>query len=414
MLSAQNRPVIEATLPVIGAHIGQITPIFYGKMFEAHPELLEGTFSRANQRNGSQPEALAGSIARFATWLLEHPDSVPEELLARIAHKHASLDVRPDQYQIVHDSLFAAIVEVLGEAVTPEVAAAWDEVYWLMANALIAMEQGLYASLPSDTGYTPWRIASIAEDTDSVKTFELVPASDAPVAAGKPGQYVSVRLETADGLLQPRQFSLSCDAASTEHRIITVKRDDDGEISPVMHSRLAVGDVIEVSPPFGLNALPEDDGRPLALITAGIGITVASGVLCALKRAGDSRTVTVIHANQTLSSIARRAQVQEAVTALPNAAAHWFLRGESPAAGELSASETVHLDEKISLADLGVTSDAHVFLCGPFEFMKAMREQALELGAAPEDIHYDAFGPDLWMVQPGARVDDADPAVKAL
>lgn len=30
-----------------------------------------------------------------------------------------------------------AIVDVLGDAATPEVAAAWDEVYWLMANMLI-------------------------------------------------------------------------------------------------------------------------------------------------------------------------------------------------------------------------------------------------------------------------------------
>ena len=28
----------------------------------------------------------------------------------------------------------------------PEVAAAWDEVYWLMANALINQERGLYSA----------------------------------------------------------------------------------------------------------------------------------------------------------------------------------------------------------------------------------------------------------------------------
>ena len=39
-----------------------------------------------------------------------------------------------------------AIVDVLGDAVTAEVAAAWDEVYWLMANALINQERGLYSA----------------------------------------------------------------------------------------------------------------------------------------------------------------------------------------------------------------------------------------------------------------------------
>ncbi|GAA1353255.1 globin domain-containing protein [Falsarthrobacter nasiphocae] len=395
MLSATSRPVIEATLPVIAAHIEDITPVFYGKMFAARPDLLEGTFSRANQKNGTQPQALAGSIARFATWLLENPDTMPEELLARIAHKHTSLNVRADEYPTVHEHLFAAIVEVLGDAVTPEVAAAWDEVYWLMADALIKMEKGLYEGLSADVGYTPWRIAEITEETESVKTFRLEPADDSVATPGRPGQYVSVRLTTEDGLLQARQFSLSCSPESTEKRVITVKRDQDGEISPVMHSRLAVGDVIEVSPPFGLNALPSDDGRPLAFITAGIGITVTSAALCSLKRAEDSRSILAVHADKSFSTVARLEPVKQAIEALPNARAEWFLREETGAD---------HRTDKVNLAELGVTPETHVFLCGPMAFMQAMREQALEIGVAPQDIHYDAFGPDIWMPAPGNPV----------
>jgi nitric oxide dioxygenase len=50
----------------------------------------------------------------------------------------------PELYDVVHEHLFWAIVDVLGDAVTPEVAAAWDEVYWLMAGSLIALEARLY------------------------------------------------------------------------------------------------------------------------------------------------------------------------------------------------------------------------------------------------------------------------------
>ena len=136
MLSAHNRPVVEATLPVVGQHVGEIARRFYRHMFGEHPELLDGVFNRGNQAEGSQPVALAGSVAVFASTLLRTPEQVPEQLLSRIAHKHASLGIRPEQYQVVHDNLFWAIVDVLGDAVTPEVAAAWDEVYWLMAHAL--------------------------------------------------------------------------------------------------------------------------------------------------------------------------------------------------------------------------------------------------------------------------------------
>jgi nitric oxide dioxygenase len=82
-------------------------------------------------------------VAAFAGALVNMPGHLPEVLLARVAHKHASLGIQPDQYQVVHDSLMWAIADVLGDAVTPEVAAAWDEVYWLMADALVHIERGL-------------------------------------------------------------------------------------------------------------------------------------------------------------------------------------------------------------------------------------------------------------------------------
>ena len=142
MLSDRSRPVIEATLPVVADHIEEIASRFYTHLFGAHPELFDGVFNRGNQAERSQQMALAGSVAVFASALVKTPEQVPEHLLSRIAHKHASLGIAPPLYDVVHEHLFWAIVDVLGDAVTPEVAAAWDEVYWLMAWALINQERG--------------------------------------------------------------------------------------------------------------------------------------------------------------------------------------------------------------------------------------------------------------------------------
>ncbi|HEX7201147.1 MAG TPA: globin domain-containing protein, partial [Arthrobacter sp.] len=115
MLSEKSRPVIEATLPLVGSRIGAITPKFYSRLFAAHPELLDGLFSRSNQRSGNQQQALAGSIAAFAGHLLSNPGTLPEAVLSRIAHKHASLGITEPQYQVVYEHLFAAIAEDLAE-----------------------------------------------------------------------------------------------------------------------------------------------------------------------------------------------------------------------------------------------------------------------------------------------------------
>src|SRR4051812_18381744 len=108
MLSEKSAAVVGATLPLVGASVDEITSVFYRRMFEAHPELLRDLFNRGNQANGTQSRALAGSIAGFATMLVHDLDCRPDQLLARIAHKHASLGITARQYTIVHHHLFEA------------------------------------------------------------------------------------------------------------------------------------------------------------------------------------------------------------------------------------------------------------------------------------------------------------------
>ncbi|MGD9530732.1 MAG: globin domain-containing protein, partial [Pseudonocardia sp.] len=117
MLSSTSRSIIEATLPVVGEHIQAIAARFYERLFTAHPELLDGTFNRGNQADGAQQQALAAAVAAYAGALVSGGDA-PQKLLSRVAHKHASLGVRPDQYPVVHDHLMLAVADVLGAAVT--------------------------------------------------------------------------------------------------------------------------------------------------------------------------------------------------------------------------------------------------------------------------------------------------------
>ncbi|MBD4583044.1 hemin transporter, partial [Xanthomonas citri pv. citri] len=117
------------------------------------------------------------------------------------------------------------------------------------------------------------------------------------------GGFVSVRVKVADGLRQARQYSLSDHAASTTERVITVKLDEAGEVSPVLIQNVEVGDVIELSNPYG-EITPKDDSAPLMLATAGIGITPAASILSSLAEQGSDREVVVLHADASLESVA--------------------------------------------------------------------------------------------------------------
>lgn len=61
---------MRETLPLVGKHVEEIAPVFYGRMFAAHPELLRDTFNRGNQAEGGQQKVLAASVATCATLLV--------------------------------------------------------------------------------------------------------------------------------------------------------------------------------------------------------------------------------------------------------------------------------------------------------------------------------------------------------
>ena len=321
MLSDQNRPVIEATLPVVGANIGDIAQRFYRHLFGIHPELLDGTFNRGNQARGEQQQALAGSVAAFATTLVSTPEQVPESLLRRIAHKHASLGIRADQYQVVHDNLMWAIVDVLGDAVTPQVAAAWDEVYWLMANALINQERGLYSArgVRPETVWRPWAVEKKIRETVDVVTFVVKRIDDRLVKTSLPGQYVTVKMLMPDDVHQPRQYSLTR-ADDGEHRQFSVKRvtgggEPDGEVSNLLHDAVGIGDILTLSLPYG-DVVLDDAGRPVVFVSAGIGIAPMAGMLSHLVTASSGLSITLLHADADEASFALRRQVVTDVLAI--------------------------------------------------------------------------------------------------
>ncbi|MFE7766332.1 globin domain-containing protein [Streptomyces sp. NPDC057438] len=398
-LSAQSTPVVRATLPVVGASLTTITELFYRRMFEERPELLRHLFNRTNQATGAQREALAGSVAAFATLLVERPGERPDAVLARIAHKHVSLGITADQYPLVGRHLLGAVAEVLGDAVTPEVGAAWDEVYWLMANALIAVEARLYAEAGVADGDV-WRRMEVAErQQESPEAVSLVlrRTDGRPTVPFRPGQYVSVRVELPDGARQIRQYSLS---TAPDHKTwrITVKRErsadgsvPDGEVSSWLHAHAEVGDLLDVSLPAGDLVLPEDD-TPLFLASAGIGITPMLSMLDHLALTSATRPVTVVHADRTPLDHVHRDEQADLVSRLADADLHlWYENDAHLSPGTHVAAGRATLDH------LTLPADTTAYLCGPLPFMRLVRGELLAKGLHPSAVHYEVFGPDLWL-----------------
>ncbi|TQF74226.1 hemin transporter [Rhodococcus spelaei] len=397
-LSPASTEVIRATLPAVGAAIEDITALFYPKMFAAHPELERDLFNRGNQKQGQQQKALAGAVAAFATLQVSADSPRTDLIMSRIANKHASLGITADQYEIVHKYLFEAIVEVLGEAVTPEVAAAWDEVYWLMADTLIAMERSLYTSagVPEGQVWRDVRISRRVLQSAETVTFVLSPADGSSLPSYRPGQYISVAVTLPDGARQIRQYSLVGTPSATDWQISVKAVPADGsgapagEVSNFLYDNVFEGDSLQVSLPFGDLVLEEDDA-PLLLVSAGIGCTPMIGMLNHLATTEDRRRVSVLHADRSPSRHAHRAELTELVQRIPFATMHrWYEN-----LGNREEFGTTHLG-RADLSTIEIEAGTQVYLCGPMPFMLAVRDSLLDRQVPAEAIHYEVFGPDSW------------------
>lgn len=372
-LSDKHAEIIKATLPPVGENIETITKTFYSKMFAAHPELIANTFNRGNQKQGAQQKALAASVATFATQLVDPSAPDPVMMLDRIAHKHVSLGIRKDQYQIVHDNLMAAIAEVLGDAVTPEVAEAWDAVYWLMADVLIQHEAKLYASDGVSDGDVFRRATVTAKEqlTDTVFTYTLSGDFTAP----RPGQYTSVGVTLDDGARQLRQYSI-IEGDANSYRIAV---ENDGEVSTFLREHVEVGDTVDATLAAG-DLVLQDGDNPVVLISSGIGSTPMVGILGHLARTNSDRKVCYLHADDSEESWAQREETRALANKLPNAEVRAAFRSQG---------------ERITISEADVDG-ADVYLCGGANFLQAIREDLAE--KLPANVYFELFSPNDWLI----------------
>ena len=212
-------------MPALEAHGLTITKRMYERLFQN--AAIRDLFNQSHHgETGSQPKALAQAVLAYA----RNIDNlgVLAGAVERIAQKHVALNILPEHYPYVADALLGAIGDVLGEAATPEICAAWGEAYWFLAELLIGREATIYRDLPAKPGgWNGWRdfvVESVTQESETIRSFVLVPADGGPVLRHQPGQYLGFLFDLPGRGVLKRNYSISCAPNDRAYRI-TVKRE---------------------------------------------------------------------------------------------------------------------------------------------------------------------------------------------
>lgn len=406
MLTTEDIKIVKSTVPLLAEGGTAVTQHFYQRMFRHNPELND-IFNMSNQHTGRQIEALFQAIAAYA----QNIDnlSVLKHMVERIAHKHTSFHIKPDDYKIVGHHLIETLRELLPEQFTQDVERAWTNAYGVLANIFINREEELYSQNEGRIG--GWRgkrafgLVEKKEESELVTSFVFEPIDRQPVLNYKTGQYLGIELKPNGAKYNEiRQYSLSDKPNGKSYRI-SVKRElnpaptPNGLISNYLHEHLNVGDLVDLHAPAGdffLSAMNEQNQTPIVLISAGVGVTPMQAMLEQISseiELGNIKEQQVHYLHACINS-AQHSFKQRSLQLCQqhNWPLHtWYEQPEGVT--------TNHGHEQIRSGIMNFTeanlplNQGHFYLCGPVGFMKFAKTSLLALGVTEDRVHYEVFGP---------------------
>ena len=239
-------------------------------------------------------------------------------------------------------------------------------------------------------------------ESDTIASFYLTPEDGKPLQPFLPGQFLPLKLDIP-GQYKPvlRTYSLS-DSPDKDYYRLTIKREPaprdrpdlyPGVSSNHFHDAVEPGAKLLAKPPRGKFFLDPHAKTPVALLSAGVGLTPLVSMLNAIIDAGSGRPTWFIHGFRNSSEQALGQHIRRAAEENDNVQVH--VRYSKPLPSDTAVDDyddEGHVDIDL-VKRLLSGKDLVFYLCGPTPFMKSLFQGLLDWGVSESRIHYEFFGP---------------------
>ncbi len=201
-----------------------------------------------------------------------------------------------------------------------------------------------------------------------------------------PGQYVDIAVP---GTSQTRSFSMANTSSREDGRLeFVIKVYPDGLFSHFLDTRVAAGDRLQLSGPFGVFTLREGQDADLIFVGGGAGMAPILSLLRSMAERGITRQATYFYGARRRRDLCFEKELRALEESLPS---FRYVPALSEPAAEDGWEGEVGLITDVVRRLAGGLKGAHAYVCGPPPMVEAALPMLMTAGVEDKRIYYDKF-----------------------
>ncbi|HEY6786945.1 MAG TPA: FAD-binding oxidoreductase, partial [Trebonia sp.] len=230
-------------------------------------------------------------------------------------------------------------------------------------------------------------VAAITSVTHDLRHLVLRLPDEARDFKFFPGQYVDIRVP---GTNETRSFSMANTSARESGQLeFIIKVYPGGLFSSLLDERLAVGDSLELTGPFGVFTLRDAPDKDLVFVGGGAGLAPILCLLRSMAERGIDRKTTFYYGARTQRDLCLEAELRALEAALPAFRYIPALSDEHWAGENGLITDVVRRSAGNGAA--GNLARSHAYVCGPPPMVEAAVPLLAQLGVPEKHVYFDKF-----------------------
>lgn len=363
--------MLDEHLRLLGDLSDRVINYFYASLFLEAPQLRALFPAAMDAQRDRFFRALTGSVRTLAD-----PDRfVP--MFQQLGRDHRKYGVRPEHYDVVGRALITALRYHGEDYWVPELEAAWQRAYTVMARTML---EGASEAATREPAW--WKGEIVAHERRADDIAVIIVRTDRPYEYTA-GQYASI--ETPYRPRSWRSYSMATAPSPDGLLEFHIRSLDSGWVSGPLVWRAQVGDMLRLGAPQGEMRVDQQSRRDVLCVAGGTGLAPIKSLIDDMSKWNGSRNVTLFFGVRRtgdlydMAALHRMAGLNRWLKVVPVVSEDPTFNGERGQLPDVVARN-------------GHWAEHDVIICGSPAMTRATHDRLTSVGVPAERITFDVVG----------------------